>query len=100
MGSHDPFGYLKHKLWPREGTKVKLSICFPTIKSWESPWFTCVKVLCHIALEKYWQGLQIFFGLHFTQSSTQEVMAFQNHENPNFENFETPKLGVLEQNDI
>jgi len=19
MGSHDPFGYLKHKLWPKEG---------------------------------------------------------------------------------
>jgi hypothetical protein len=26
MGSHDPFGYLKHKLWPKENFGVKLSI--------------------------------------------------------------------------
>jgi hypothetical protein len=27
MGSHDPFGYLKHKLWPKEGPRVELPIC-------------------------------------------------------------------------
>jgi hypothetical protein len=26
MGSHDPFGHLKHKLWPKERSKIKLSI--------------------------------------------------------------------------
>jgi hypothetical protein len=26
MGSHDPFGYLKHKLWPKEGSGLKLPI--------------------------------------------------------------------------
>jgi len=26
MGSHDPFGYLKHKLWPKKGPEVKLPI--------------------------------------------------------------------------
>jgi hypothetical protein len=26
MGSHDPFGHFKHKLWPKEGPKVKLAI--------------------------------------------------------------------------
>jgi hypothetical protein len=26
MGSHDPFGYLEHKLWPNEGLGVKLAI--------------------------------------------------------------------------
>ncbi len=26
MGSHYPFGYLKHKLWPKERQKVKLPI--------------------------------------------------------------------------
>jgi hypothetical protein len=26
IGSHDSFGYLKHKLWPKEGPKVNLSI--------------------------------------------------------------------------
>jgi len=22
MGSNDPFGYLKHKLWPKEGLRI------------------------------------------------------------------------------
>jgi hypothetical protein len=26
MGSHDPFGHLKHKLWPKEGSGVKSPI--------------------------------------------------------------------------
>jgi len=25
MASHDPFGYLQHKLWAKEGTGVKLA---------------------------------------------------------------------------
>jgi hypothetical protein len=30
----------------------------------------------------------------------QEVMSLQNHASPNFENFETPNLGIQGQNDI
>jgi len=26
MGSHDPFGHLTHKLWPKEGLGIKLPI--------------------------------------------------------------------------
>jgi len=26
MGSHDPFGYLKQKLWPKEEPQIKLPI--------------------------------------------------------------------------
>jgi hypothetical protein len=26
MGSHDSFEFLKHKLWPKEGLRVKVSI--------------------------------------------------------------------------
>jgi hypothetical protein len=26
MGLHDPFRYFKHKLWPKEGPKVELTI--------------------------------------------------------------------------
>jgi hypothetical protein len=37
MGLHDPFGHLKHKLWPKEGLGIKLLIWLPTTKSWESP---------------------------------------------------------------
>jgi hypothetical protein len=44
MGSHDPFGHLKHKLWPKEGSGVKLAVWFPTTKSQESTWSPCVEV--------------------------------------------------------
>jgi hypothetical protein len=33
MGSHDPFEYLQHKLWPKKGLGIKVSIWFLTIKS-------------------------------------------------------------------
>jgi hypothetical protein len=26
MGSHEPFGHLKHKLWSKEGPVVKLAV--------------------------------------------------------------------------
>jgi hypothetical protein len=26
MGSHDSFGHLKHKLWPKERSRVKLAV--------------------------------------------------------------------------
>jgi hypothetical protein len=63
MGVHDPFGHLKHKLWPKEGLGVKLAIWLPTIKSRESPRFPCVQVACHISLESSWQAIQFFLDL-------------------------------------
>jgi hypothetical protein len=36
MGSHRPFGDLKHKLWAKERLGVKVLVWLPTIKSWES----------------------------------------------------------------
>ncbi len=33
MGLHDPFGHLKHKLWPKEGPRIKLIIWLLTTKS-------------------------------------------------------------------
>jgi hypothetical protein len=36
MGLHCPFGHLKHKLLPKEGSRVKLAIWLPTTKSWEN----------------------------------------------------------------
>ncbi len=26
MGPHDPFDYIKHKLWPKKGSEVKVPI--------------------------------------------------------------------------
>jgi hypothetical protein len=42
MNSHDPFGNLKHKLWPKKRSGVKLVVWLPTIKSQELPWFPYV----------------------------------------------------------
>ncbi len=36
---HDPFGHLKHKLWPKEKLIIKLAIWLPTAKSWNRPDF-------------------------------------------------------------
>jgi hypothetical protein len=33
VGSHDPFGHWKHKLWPKEGQGVKLAVWLSTTKS-------------------------------------------------------------------
>jgi len=33
MSLHDPFGYLKHKLWPKEGLRVKSPIWLSTTKN-------------------------------------------------------------------
>jgi hypothetical protein len=57
MSSHDPLEYLKHKLWPKEGLGVKMSIWLPTTKSQESTWITCVQEACHISLKNSLQGL-------------------------------------------
>jgi hypothetical protein len=90
MGLHDPFGHFKHKLWPKEGLGVKLPIWFPTIKSWESPRFPCMQMVCDILLENSRWRLQLFFQLHINQRSAHKVMGPQSCRNPNFKNFETP----------
>jgi hypothetical protein len=38
MASHDPLGYLQHKLWSKKGPGVKLPIWLLTTKSQESTW--------------------------------------------------------------
>jgi hypothetical protein len=43
MGSHDPFGHLKHKLWPKKRPRVKMTIWFPITKSQESLRFPCIQ---------------------------------------------------------
>jgi len=55
LGSHDPFGHFKHKLWPKEGPGVKLPIWLLTTKSQKSPWFPRVHVTCNIPLKKSWK---------------------------------------------
>jgi hypothetical protein len=87
MGSHDPFGHLKHKLWPKEGSGVKLIISPLTIKSCESPQFPYVKVACDILLKSSQRRLQLFFRTHLNQRFSHKVMGLQSCR--------SPTLGIL-----
>jgi hypothetical protein len=90
MGLHDPFGHLKHKLWPKERSKIKLAISLLTIKSRESTRFPCVQMACNLQLKSSWQDLQLFFKPHHNQRSTHKIMGPQSCGSPNSGNFETP----------
>jgi hypothetical protein len=90
MGSHHQFGHLKHKLWPKKGSKVNLTIWLPTTKSWELTQFPCVQVTCDILLKSFRRGLQLYFRLHFNWRSSHKVMGPQSCGSPNFGNFEIP----------
>jgi hypothetical protein len=82
MGLHHPFEYLKHKLWP----KITLN-------------YVRVGGVPHII------GKILNRATTFLDTSSQLEVFTRNYGppivgSPNFENFETPKLGVLGQNDI
>jgi hypothetical protein len=91
MGLHDPFGHLKHKLWPKERSRVRLAIGLPTIKSRESTQFPCVQVACDIQLKSCGRGLQLCFRLHLNRKLEHNVMGPQNRGSFSFGNFENPK---------
>jgi hypothetical protein len=91
MGSHHPFGHLKHKLWPKERSGVKLTIWLPTTKSRESTRFPCVQVACDIPLENSQQRLQLCFQPHLHWRFARKVMVPQSCRSPNLGNFETPR---------
>jgi hypothetical protein len=82
MGSHDSFEYLKHKLWPKEGLRIKVLIWLLPIKSQESPRNTCVQVTCHISLERFQQRLQFCFRPHFNQRSVKKLWPSKMPRNP------------------
>ncbi len=64
----------KHKLWPKEGLEIKLTIWFPTTKSREVPSFPCMQVLCYKPSKRSWQGLQLCFKPHLNQRFAHKVM--------------------------
>jgi hypothetical protein len=74
MGLPDPFEYLKHKLWPKERSGIKLAIWFLITKSRESTQFPCVQVAWDITLESFWQRIQLCFRPHFNPKSTSEIV--------------------------
>jgi hypothetical protein len=90
MSSHDSFGYLKHKLWPKKGLGVKLSIWLSPTKSQESPQFLCVQVACHISLESSPWGLQLCFRHQLNQRFAHNVIGLQIHKSLNLRNLRLP----------
>jgi hypothetical protein len=71
MSSHYSFGHLKHKLWPKEGPRVKLSIWLPTRKSRESTRFTYLR-RCAIYL---WKALDKGYNFALDRISIQGLLA-------------------------
>jgi hypothetical protein len=95
LNLHCPFGHLKHKLWPKERSGIKLTVWLLTIKSQESTQFPYVQAMCNIPLESSWRGIQLCFKPHRNQRSTCQVMCLQSCERPSCGN-----LGVMGQKAI
>jgi hypothetical protein len=100
MGLHDPFGHFKHKLWPKESSKVKLSIWLPTIKSQKSSGFSFVQVTCDIPLESFRWGLQFFLKPHLNRRSAHKIMGPPKSQESQLWEFRDSHFGVWKQNDI
>jgi hypothetical protein len=91
MSSHYSFEHLKHKLWSKERSRIKLTIWLPTTKSQESTQFTCLQRACHIPLESSRRELQLCFRLHLDQRSVRKVMGLQSRGSPNLREFGSPE---------
>jgi len=87
MGSHDPFGHLKHKLWQKKWLGVKLAVWLSTTKSRELTRFPCVHVACNMSLESSQRGLQLYFKTHLHWRFSHKVMGPQSRRRLNFNNF-------------
>jgi hypothetical protein len=98
MGSHCPFGHLKHKLWPKEGPGVELpGVCqfwLPTTKSRESTRNTWLQTTCDTPLESSRWELQLFFRPHFDPRSSRKVMGLQSPGSPAGREWDS-RAGVL-----
>jgi hypothetical protein len=90
MASHEPFGHLKHKLWSKEGSGVKLAVWLPTTKSQESTQFRCVQVKCDTLLKSSRGELQLWFRPRLDPSSRRKIMNPQSPGSPNRDSFGTP----------
>jgi hypothetical protein len=89
MGSHDPFGHLQHKLWPKERLEVKLAVWLPTTESQDSIRFPCVQVACDTSLKSSRQELQLWFRPRSDRRSTPKVIVPQSCGTPNLHGFGT-----------
>jgi hypothetical protein len=90
MDLYELFEHLQHKLWQKEGPRVKLTFWLLTTKSRKSTQPRCVQMECDTLLESSQQELQVFFGPHPNPRSEQKIMNSQSLESPNRNNFGTP----------
>jgi hypothetical protein len=100
MASHESFGHLKHKLWSKERSGVKLAIWLSTTKSQESTWPWCVQMECDTLLESPQRELQVCFRPHPNLRSEQRIMNSQSFGSPKLGQFRDSSLGVPRQNAI
>jgi hypothetical protein len=95
MGSHDPFGCLKHKLWSKEGSRVKLSIWLPTTKNQESPRFPCFQIV-----EKLSTRAKNFLYASYQSEVYKEIYGPLKSQESQVREFRDSHLGVSKQNAI
>jgi hypothetical protein len=100
MGSHCSFGHLKHKLWPKEGSGIKLSVWLPIKKSWESTLLTCLQMTCNILLKSSQQELQLCLRPYLDPRFARKVMRLHSRESPGWHDFETPTQESRERTTI
>jgi hypothetical protein len=98
MGSHDPFGHVQHKLWPKERSRFKLVVWFPTTESRESTRFPYMQVACDTSLESSRWRLQLWFRLRPDRRSAQEVLISQSWGTPILGDFGTPTWESQDKN--
>jgi hypothetical protein len=82
MASYWSFGHLQPKLWAKEGPGVKLAIWLPTTKSRESTSSRPPNWECDTALERCWQGLQLWFRLCCDRTLQSGVTSSQSPKTP------------------
>jgi hypothetical protein len=90
MALHKPFGHLQHKLWSKDGSRIKLAIWLSITKSRESTGSRHVQVKCDTPLKISWGELQLCVRPHPNRRSKSGVMSSQSFKSPNSDNFETP----------
>jgi hypothetical protein len=102
MGSHDPFGYLKQKLWSKERSGVKLPIWLRSLKVDNRPYF----LACRWRATYRWKDVEK--GYNFATNLTSIGGLHTKLWNPKiakipiskFWEFQDSHLGVPGQNDI
>ncbi len=90
------FRHLKHKLWPKEGPRVKLAIWLPTTKSRESTSSWCLIWDCDTALESSRRELQLCFRHRCDQTLDFAVGKYRHPKfrDSNLGQFRDSNLGV------